>query len=405
MRAGAGVPPGGVVISAPFQRHGVAVRVASGGGDIGQEIAAVGLSGHINCKAVDHRGVVDKLNGFALPCGGSAPFVHRPDADGVSTNLIVAVLLVLAAPLQTHSVPVRVGSHGIEVGIEPAILHVAGGVGGKAVDHGGGVGHGDSGKGAGQVAGIIPDGGGDGIGPLLKERQLAAVIGEEAGIAVQRDRLTAELHAPAHIQAARTADTHRELCADMDGIGRGDSQRGLEYDGNALAGGGGLAVAVPESGVQGVLTGFGKDHGAAVVTQIGKVQDAGCAVFLSGPCDRAALGIKELIHDHRDAVAHILHIRHGELQGAHRQDGNGVACGEGPAQAVPEGADQAEGAALGKPDRAAQVVEVAGDVVGEVCGFAILLQGPLHRQLDVVAEGSYLYRLAGVDLLLNDVHL
>ena len=56
--------------------------------------------------------------------------------------------------------------------------------------------------------------------------------------------------------------------------------------------------------------------------------------------------------------------------------------------------------ALGKLNRPAQVVEVPGDIGGEVCGLAVLLQGPLHRQLNVIAQGPHLHRLAGVDLFL-----
>ena len=82
----------------------------------------------------------------------------------------------------------------------------------------------------------------------------------------------------------------------------------------------GLAIAVPEGGGQGVLAGFGEDHGAAVIVQGGEVNQAGRAVLLSGPSDNRPIRVKELIHDHRDAVAHILHICHGELQVANGQD-------------------------------------------------------------------------------------
>ena len=171
----------------------------------------------------------------------------------------------------------------------------------------------------------------------------------------------------------------------MDGIRSGDSERGLENDGNALAGGGSFAVAVPESGGQGVLTGFGEDHGAAVIVQIGQVDDAGRSVLLCGPCDLRTVRIEQLIHNHGDAVAHILHIRHGELQGADRQDRDRVTGREGPAQAVPQSADQPELSGLGKLDRPAQVVQIASDVGRNIGGLAVLLQGPLHRQLNVIA--------------------
>ena len=405
MGAVPGIPAGGNVITAPFQTHSVPIRVAGGGGDIGKEVIAAGLPGHAGGETGDNRSVVDELNRPALPGGGRAPLIHSPDADGMGAHLIIAVLLVLAAPFQMHSVPVRVRGHGAQVGVEAPVLHVPGGVGGKALNDRGGVGHGDVGKGAGQVARIVPDGGGDGIGPFGVEGQIAAVVGEEAGVAVQGDGPAAQLHAPAHGQTARAADTHGEFGPDMDGIGGGDGQRRLEDDGNALAGGGGLAIAVPEGGGQGVLAGFGEDHSAAVIVQVGEVNQAGRSILLSGPCDNRPVRVKELIHDHGDPVAHILHIRHGELQGANGQNSNGVAGGEGPAQAVPQSADQPELSALGKLNRPAQVVEVPGDIGGEVCGLAVLLQGPLHRQLNVIAQGPHLHRLAGVDLPLHHIHL
>ena len=373
VRAVPGVPAGGIVIAAPFQPHGIAVRVAAGGGNVGKEIIAAGLAGHINGEGGDNRSVIDKFDGPALPCGGRAPFIHSTDTDGMGPNLVIAVLLVFAAPFQMHSVPVRVRGHGVEVSIETAILHVAGGVGGKAGNDRGGVGHSNGGKRAGQIARIVPDGGGDGIGSLGVEGQSTAVIGEESGVAVQGDRSAAQLHAPAHGQAARAADANGELGADMDRIRRINRKRSFEHDGNALTGGSGFAVAVPEGGGQGVLAGFGEDHGAAVIVQVGQVEDAGRAVLLCGPSDLCAVRVKELIHDHGDTVAHILHIRHGELQGADRQDSDGVAGGEGPPQPVPESADQPESAALGELDSAAQVVEVPGDIGGNVSGLAVLL--------------------------------
>ena len=93
------------------------------------------------------------------------------------------------------------------------------------------------------------------------------------------------------------------------------------------------------------------------------------------------------------------------MQGANGQNSNGVAGGEGPAQAVPQSADQPELSALGELNRPAQVVQIASNVGGEVCGLAVLLQGPLHRQLNVIAQGPHLYRLAGVDLPLHHIHL
>ena len=95
MTAAAGVPARGNVVPAPFQPDRIAVRVTGRSGDIGKEVIAAGLPGYAGGEAGDNRSVVDKFNRPALPGGGRAPLIHSTDADGVCTNLIIAVLLTM----------------------------------------------------------------------------------------------------------------------------------------------------------------------------------------------------------------------------------------------------------------------------------------------------------------------
>ena len=181
-------------------------------------------------KRSDYWRVIVKLNRLGDPLRGSTPLIDCPHTDGVGPDGVVTIFLVLVIPLQVDSIAVRVRASGVERRIVAAVDHIPGGLSSKGINAGGGIGHRDIRKRCVRVACIVNRGCRNRIGPCLIQSQSPCRTSQQSGIAIQLNRLIAELHAPLDIQSTAAGQAHIKRIANMNSSGGINCQVSLVDD-------------------------------------------------------------------------------------------------------------------------------------------------------------------------------